>query len=134
MVELLVCMTITGFTMSAMVAGYILAARKAEWTTVCSAAHRLAARQMEQAKGATSTNRLYSLAGTLVETLELPEIGADPLTATVTTTINRVSLNTSVLSGSPHIEMHAVRVECVWDYTDLGPFTNVVCGYCLPVP
>ena len=129
-VEVLVSILIVAFTVSSLVTGWILSAKKTEWSSLSSAAQRLALRRVEQARAARwdlfshpPTNEVVRLAGVETVPLEVPRTDTNRPTATVETTIEMVS-------GSPPLQL--IRVDVVWSYLDRGPFTNTVITYRAP--
>jgi type II secretory pathway pseudopilin PulG len=130
--EVVVSIGIAAFTIGGVIACYLLAAARGEWSSASAAAHRLAMQKMEQWRGArwdlTVTNELLTNAvGELVieeaAVLDTPQTGTNVLPAIARTTI-------SPLAGDRPCVM--VRVDCVWSLPTRGPFTNTLITYRAP--
>ena len=121
--ELVISMGLALGSITAIMGGYRVALYKVEWTSRSMAAQSLAAQRMEQVRAArwepqagTPIDELQSATfPLLVSKLDVPVVGTNAATATVTTTIQ------NVVSDPPS---RWIQVECVWTCGGHGPFTN----------
>jgi prepilin-type N-terminal cleavage/methylation domain-containing protein len=131
LVEVVLSIAIGGILISGMIAGYMQAAVRAEWSAYSLAAQSLAIMRLEQTRAA-KWDRLASppvdqlssnhLAQT-VEVLDIPVTGTNIAYATNFTTV-------TTISTSPPLKM--VRVDCAWSFGSRGVFTNTVFTYRAP--
>lgn len=126
--EVVMSMALAALTIGAIVSGYLLSARRAEWSAYSLAAHSLAMQQMEQTRAAKWDPSGWPPVDELVssnfpvkaEILDIPISGTNVVYATNLTTITS-------LSTSPPLKM--IRVDCSWMFLSRGPFTNTIVTY-----
>lgn len=131
LVEVVLSLAITGITFGAIIFGYIMSARRAEWSGYSLAANSLALQRLEQARAAkwdvlttpvtdevTTTNFPVQIA-----VMDVPISGENITYATNFTTISLVSAN-------PPLKV--IRVDCVWPFKGEGLFTNTLLTYRAP--
>jgi prepilin-type N-terminal cleavage/methylation domain-containing protein len=125
LVEVAVATAIAGLVMAGMFQGYIMASRRAQFSSYSLAATATAMKQMERIVAATwvisgtqSTNLFNPvLTATQTNALCLPSNGTNLVYATNFATVTQLSTN-------PPYAM--VQVQCVWNFMGLGIFTNTV--------
>ncbi|MBI4663658.1 MAG: type II secretion system protein [Verrucomicrobia bacterium] len=128
LMEVVISLSISAMMVGAVITGYTLSTRRAEWSAYSLAAHSLAMQRLEQARAAKwdpngwpSVDELVSSNFPVqVEVLDIPISGTNLVSATNLTTI-------STLSTAPPLKM--IRVDCVWMFLSRGPFTNTVVTY-----
>lgn len=126
--EVVISLSISAITIGAIVTGYTLSTRRAEWSAYSLAAHSLAMQRLEQTRAAKWDPNGWPPVDELVtsnfplrvEVLDIPISGTNLVYATNTTTI-------TALSAQPPLKM--VRVDCTWMFLSRGPFTNSVVTY-----
>ena len=131
LMEVVMALMVAAVAMAGTVAGYILAASRAEWSAFSLAANSLAMMRMEQARAAKWDTQAQPPVDQLepanfpVETnvLDIPISGTNVVYATNFTTI-------TTLSTDPPLKM--IRVDCVWPFARRGPFTNTMITYRAP--
>jgi len=124
-------MAIAALGIGGMVWGYVMSARRAEWSTCSVAAQVMSMRRLEQTRASKwdpfGYQRVDELVSsnfpTLTQPLDIPFIGTNRVLAT-----NSVWI--SDLSVDPPIKV--VRVQCVWSLMARGPFTNELITYRTP--
>lgn len=128
--EVVVSMALAAFTVGGVIACYLTAAQRSEWTTASTAAHQLAMNRMEQLRAARWDDTA-GVTNELVEgvqwgaptVLEVPQTGAGMLWATNQVTVTRLAVDRPVM---------LLRVDCVWSLPTRGPFTNTLVSYRAP--
>jgi hypothetical protein len=130
LVEVVMAAALGSLTVGAGLYGYVLSARRAEWSGYSLAAHSLAVQGVEQARaakwdptGSQPDELVSSNFPSVVNILDIPISGTNIVYATNFTTISYASTN-------PSIKM--IRVDCVWKFIKNGPFTNTVITYRAP--
>src|SRR3954469_2521128 len=125
--EVVIAAALGSLTIGAGLYGYVMSAKRAEWSGYSLAAHSLAVQGIEQARaakwdptGAQADDLVSSNFPVAVNILDIPISGTNIVYATNFTTISYVSTN-------PAIKM--IRVDCVWNFIKRGPFTNTVVTY-----
>lgn len=129
--EVTISLAIAAVSIGGIVYGYISTARRAEWSSYSLAAQSLAMQRQEQTRAAKWDMLAYPVIDELQATnfpvqpeiLDIPISGTNSVYATNYTTI-------TTISTSPHLRQ--IRVDCVWDFMSLGPFTNTVVTYRAP--
>lgn len=128
--EIVIAAALGSITVGAGLYGYVLSAKRAEWSGYSLAAHSLAVQGIEQARaakwdptGAQADDLVSSNFPTAVNILDIPIMGTNIVYATNYTTISYVSTN-------PAIKL--IRVDCVWNFIKRGPFTNTIVTYRAP--
>jgi Tfp pilus assembly protein PilV len=131
--EVLVSIALAATTIGGVIACYLMAAQRSEWSSASGAAHRQVMMRMEQLKAARwdlafTNGELDTLVGGPVaepaQVLDVPQTGFDFLWATNWTTVSNV-----VGSAAP---LRLLRVDCVWSLPTRGPFTNTLITYRAP--
>ena len=123
--EVIVSSGISGLGIAGIISGYVLAAYRADWTSCSVAAQNLAQQRMEEVRAAKWDAHASPVVDELQETnfptiqhnLDLPQVGTNGVTATITTSIRPVSSNPS---------LKVIQVDCVWSNGASGPFTNTL--------
>lgn len=131
LVEVVLSMAISGITIGGIVMGFVMSAKRAEWSAYSLAAHSLAAQRVEQTRAAKWDVLTTPVVDELVDTnfpvqvniLDVPISGNNLTYATNFTTILNISTN-------PSLKM--IRVDCVWPFKDEGSFTNSIITYRAP--
>src|SRR5438093_12475134 len=130
--EVVIAMAITVMSLGGVIAGYIFAARQAEWSAYSLAAQSLASQRLEQTRAAQWLPRSSPALDELVATnfptvpdnvLDMPVSGTNAAYATNFTTITDVS------SGGYKLKM--IRVDCVWSFRQ-RVYSNTVATYRSP--
>ncbi len=111
--------------------GYVMSARRAEWSAYRLAANSMAMGRIEQARASKWDPLGYPAVDELVSTnfpdvvniLDIPISKTNIVYATNTTTI-------SVISTNPPLKM--IRVDCRWRFMRQGNFTNTLVTYRAP--
>lgn len=131
LVEAVLSVAIASLTVGGIVTGYMMSARRGEWSEYSLAAHSLALQRIEQARAVHWDPRAFPPLDELAETnfptaievLDIPVLGTNIVYATNVTTI-------STVSTSPWIKM--IRVDCSWPFLNGRVFTNTVVTYRAP--
>lgn len=131
LVEVVLSIAISGITFGAIVFGYVMSARRAEWSGYSLAANSLAMQRLEQTRAAKwdvlTTPIIDELTATnfpdQVAIMDVPISGGNITYATNYTTITSISTD-------PPLKM--VRVDCVWPFKGEGLFTNTLMTYRAP--
>lgn len=129
--EVTISLAIAAVSIGGIVYGYISSARRAEWSSYSLAAQSLAMQRVEQTRAAKWDMLAYPVVDELQvtnfpvqrEILDIPISGTNTVYATNITTL-------TTISTSPHLRQ--VRVDCVWNFMSMGPFTNTVVTYRAP--
>lgn len=124
-------LAVAAIGISGIVGGYIVAARRAEWSACAAAAQSMALEHLELTRAAKwdplaspAVDELVSSNfPVLIQPLDIPVTKTNVILATNTTTI-------STLTTDPLLRM--VRVDCVWSLPTRGPFTNSITSYRSP--
>ena len=131
LVEVVISMAVGAVLMLAIVRGYILSAKRAEWSAYSLAAQSLALQRLEQARACKWDPEAITPVDELLSTnfqaqvniLDIPYASSNYVYATNFTTI-------SSISTTPPLKQ--VQVECVWGFTNGKKFTNTVVTYRSP--
>ena len=130
LVEVVVALAISVLLLTGIFKGYILASRRAIYTSYSVAADALAMKQMEQIFDASwvpsaGWNNVFDPALTATQTnaLGMPGSSTNLIYATNYATVTQISQN-------PPMAM--IRVDCVWSFMDMGKFTNTVAALRAP--
>jgi hypothetical protein len=124
-------MSISVFTIAAVIYGYAMTSNRAEWSGYSLAAESLAQQRIEQARackwdlGAVPAIDELVSANFPAQTnvLDIPISGTNVVWASNFTTI-------TVVRASPPIK--CIQVDCVWNYRGRRLFTNTVVTYRCP--
>jgi type II secretory pathway pseudopilin PulG len=130
-IEVVLSLAIMGISFGAIVLGYVMSARRAEWSAYSLAANSLAMQRLEQCRAAKWDMLTTPVTDELVASnfvaqaaiLDVPISGENITSATNFTTI-------SLISADPPLKM--VRVDCVWPFKGQGLFTNTLITYRAP--
>ncbi len=130
-IEVVLSLAIMGISFGAIVMGYVMSARRAEWSAYSLAANSLAMQRIEQCRAAKWDMLTTPVTDELVATnfvaqtsiLDVPISGENITSATNFTTI-------TLISADPPLKM--VRVDCVWPFKGQGLFTNTLITYRAP--
>jgi prepilin-type N-terminal cleavage/methylation domain-containing protein len=125
LIEVAVAVAVAALVMAGMFQGYTMASRRAQFSAFQLAANSMAIQQMESIVAATwvisgtSVTNIFSpsLTNTQVNALCLPSSGTNLVYATNYATVQQISTN------PPYV---MVQVSCVWNFMDMGTFTNTV--------
>ena len=121
-------------TVGGVIACYLMAAQRSEWTTASTAAHQLAGDRMAQLRaarwelaweGEPGLNELVS-GGPVWDAptaLAVPNTGGSELWATNLVTVANIGVDRPLM---------LLRVDCVWSLPLRGPFTNTLISYRSP--
>jgi len=128
LMEVVISLAISAITIGAILTGYTLATKRAEWSAYSLAAQSLAMQRLEQTRAAKWDPNGWPPVDELVssnfpvrqEVLDIPISGTNLVYATNFTSI-------TMLSSSPPLKM--IRVDCTWMFISRGPFTNTVATY-----
>jgi type II secretory pathway pseudopilin PulG len=137
--EVVVAIGITALMVGSLITGYVVAARRAEWTAMSEAAQASVVQRMEQVRMArwdlnlfpqvdelVNANKLITNYPSLVVPLFTPLGGTNATVGTNKVTIRNVSTN-------PPIRL--VRVECAWPFgLNRKIYTNALTIYRTPAP
>lgn len=129
--EVVIASAIGAITIGAALYGYVLSAKRAEWSGYSLAANSLALQRLEQTRGARWELDGAETIDEVVSTnfpmqtnvLDIPMSGTNIVWATNYTYIKTVS-------QFPPLRM--IRVDCQWMFMGKGPFTNTVVTYRAP--
>lgn len=129
--EIVISTALGSITIGASIYGYVLAAKRAEWSGYSLAANSLAMQGVEQARAckwdpnaAVPIDQLVSSNFPMrVNILDIPITGTNIVYATNFTTI-------SVVQTNPPLKM--IRVDTLWMFMSDGPYTNTVVTYRAP--
>ena len=129
--EVVISIAVSALSVAAVVSGYVLSARAADWISVSAAADISAQARMEQTRAAKWDTAAIPVVDELMSSnfpvevvaLNIPVVGGGKMYATNRTTILMVSEN-------PPLKY--VQVDCVWSYPNRGPFTNTTVAYRSP--
>lgn len=130
-IEVVLSLAIMGISFGAIVMGYVISARRAEWSAYSLAANSLAMQRLEQCRAAKWDLLTTPITDELVVSnfvaqasiLDVPISGENITSATNFTTITTISAN-------PPLKM--IRVDCVWPFKGQGLFTNTLITYRAP--
>jgi prepilin-type N-terminal cleavage/methylation domain-containing protein len=125
LVEIAVALAISVLLMAGMFKGYTMASRRAQFSSFQLAANAMAMQQMESIVAATwvisgtSVTNIFSpkLTSTQVNALCVPSSGTNLVYGTNYATVRQLS------TYPPYV---MVQVSCVWNFMDMGTFTNTV--------
>lgn len=131
-VEVVISLAIMGIAFGAIVTGYVLSAKRAEWSAYSLAANSLALQRIEQLRAAKWDLNTTPVVDELVSSnfpsgvqlvLDIPASGTNIDYATNFTTI-------TTLSANPPLKM--LQVDCVWSFKGRRLFTNSITTYRAP--
>ncbi len=130
-IEVVLSLAIMGISFGAIVLGYVMSARRAEWSAYSLAANSLAMQRIEQCRAAKWDMLTTPVTDELVASnfvaqasiLDVPISSSNVTSATNFTTITLISAN-------PPLKM--IRVDCVWPFKGQGLFTNTLITYRAP--
>lgn len=153
--EVLIAVIIVALVCGTIFNGYVLGAKRGQWTGYSLAAQSLAVQSLEQARSAvwdiamgntevtnmTLFNKVLTVSGSdwtmtgyTTNILDIPWKGTNYVLAT-----NFVSISTFFENGTtnPWVQMQSIRVDTVWPFDGWGNFstqcyTNTVCTYMAP--
>lgn len=131
LLEVLVSIAITAVTIAVSVNGYVMSAKRAEWSAYSLAAQSLAVQRLEQARaakwdpyGSPSVDLVVPASfPPQVNVLDVPVSGTNIVYATNFTSI-------TVISTNPPLK--AIYVECVWPFMHGRIYTNSIISYRAP--
>jgi hypothetical protein len=129
--EVVIATALGSITIGASIYGYVLAAKRAEWSGYSLAANSLAMQGVEQARackwdpnGTPPVDQLVTANFPMkINILDIPITGTNIVYATNYTTITEIRAN-------PPLKM--IRVDCQWMFMSDGPYTNTVVTYRSP--
>lgn len=129
--ETVISLGIVTLTISGSINGYVLTAKRAEWSAYSLAAHSLAMQRLEQTRAAKWDTAAYPPVDLMVQgnfvpvtnILDVPVAGSNIVYAISYTSVTNLSAN-------PPMKM--VRVDTVWPFMSQGLFTNTVISYRAP--
>lgn len=131
LVEAVISLAVMGMAAGGIIYGYLMASRRAEWSSYSLAAQSLAMQRIEQARSAKWDPLGYPPVDELqagnfpeqIEILDLPMASTNLVRATNITTI-------TALSSNPPLKM--IQVECVWSFHWKSLHTNKIVTYRAP--
>jgi type II secretory pathway pseudopilin PulG len=131
LVEVVLSLAIMGISFGTIIMGYVMSARRAEWSAYSLAANSLAMQRIEQCRAAkwdllttpTTDELVAANFPALPSVLDVPISGINITFATNFTTISTISAN-------PPLKM--IRVDCVWPFKNESLFTNTLITYRAP--
>lgn len=129
--EVVIASAVGALTIGSVIYGYVISARRAEWSGYSLAANSLAMQGVEMARAckwdllaAVPVDQLVSSNfPTRTNILDIPVSGTNVVWSTNFTTIKTVST-------APPLKM--IRVDCVWKFQSKGPYTNTIVTYRAP--
>lgn len=129
--EIVIASAVGMIMIGAAIYGYILAAKRAEWSGYSFAANSLAVQAMEQARSSRWDPLAYpeiddfkgSNFPPQIAILDLPISGTNVVYAT-----NFITITT--MQENPPLRM--IRVDCCWSFIRKGVFTNTIITYRAP--
>jgi hypothetical protein len=129
--EIIIASCLGMITIGASIYGYVLSAKRAEWSGYSLAANSLAMQRIEQARACKWDPLAFPAVDELVSTnypmqiniLDIPTTGTNIVYATNFTAITMVQAN-------PPLKM--IRVDCCWMFLNKGPYTNTLVSYRAP--
>ena len=131
LVEVMISVVIAGICIGGIFQGYVLSARRVEWSGISYAAQALAIQRVEQARSCkwdtdAGVDELIAANFPMQTNLmDLPVTGTNFLIGTNFTTISDISTNPPLL--------RMIWVDCVWRFALTGRlFTNTVVTYRSP--
>lgn len=131
--EVVMAIAVMGMIFAGVLSGYVLSARRAEWSGYSLAAHALAIQQLEQARSAKwdvmdtpAVNEITNLPAVTWAALDLPISGTNAVFAT-----NYVSVTSILTSSNPPVSVQMVQVRTVWPFRGEF-FTNTIANYFAP--
>ncbi|HEY1171827.1 MAG TPA: prepilin-type N-terminal cleavage/methylation domain-containing protein [Verrucomicrobiae bacterium] len=129
--EVVISVAISAIAIGGIIYGYIISARRAEWSGYSLAAHAAALQVLERTKAAKWDPSRDPVVDMLT-TANFPEervLMDIPITGTnMVYGINKINIYT--ISTSPHIKM--IRVDCEWPFMNGRIYTNTVVTYRSP--
>jgi type II secretory pathway pseudopilin PulG len=129
--EVVISLAIASISVGSIMYGYVISAKRAEWSGYSLNAHTLAMQALERARSA----RWDPTASPAVDMLttnnfprervlmDMPVTGTNAIYAT-----NYITIAT--ISSSPPVKM--IRVDCVWHFMNGRLYTNTVASYRTP--
>ena len=132
--EVVVSLAITGLLISALVSGYYITSRRAEWSGLSVAATEWASRRIEQVRGARWDVNAYPAVDELT-VANFPKLVAPLNTVARGTNSGVLATNTvyfQTVSATPPVRM--IKVECVWRFVSGILQTNLMVIYRTPEP
>lgn len=131
--EVIVAVGITALVLGSLINGYLITARRAEWTAMSEAAQQIVHQRLEQARGARwdliaawPVDELVATNfPTVVVPLYTPMGGTNCVLGTNVTTIRQVSV-------TPPLKL--IRTECHWRFVNGRLYTNSLMLYRTPNP
>ena len=129
--EVVISVAISSIAIGGIMYGYVISAKRAEWSGYSLAAHTAALQVLERSRAAKwdptrdpvmdmLTTNQFPVESVL---MDIPVTGTNAVYATVRTSI-------STISASPHIKM--IRVDCTWPFMNGRTYTNTVVTYRSP--
>lgn len=122
---------ILGLAIGGILYGYMMSARRAEFSAYNLAAESLALQRLEQTRATSWQPNNYPVKDELQASnfpnqtlvLDVPLQGTNIVNATIYTTITTITTN-------PPVRM--IRVDCAWPFPNRGTITNTVVTYRSP--
>lgn len=129
--EVVMSVAISSIAIGGIIYGYIVSAKRAEWSGYSLAAHAAAMQVLERARAAKWDPSRDPVMDTLTMAnfpqeqvlMDIPVSGTNAVYGTVKTTI-------TTISTSPAIKM--IRVDCTWPFMNGRTYTNTVVTYRSP--
>lgn len=130
--EVVISVAIAALCIGGIIYGYVISARRAEWSGYSLAAHTAAIQVIERIRSARwdptanppvdlVTSNQFPATESLL--LDIPVQGTNVISVTAKTTITTISVN-------PPLKM--VEVECTWPFSNGRTYTNKVVTYRSP--
>jgi len=125
LVEVVIALAITGLTLGGIVAGYIYCLTAAVKAELVQAANARAMERIEEIHSARWVTSVWPNVDQLVATnfpdevvsLDMPGSGSGGTSATIKTTISKISLNPPI---------RRIRVDCIWQFRGAAWMTNTI--------
>lgn len=130
-IEVVLSLAIMGISFGAIILGYVMSARRAEWSAYSLAANSLAMQRLEQSRAAKWDLLTTPITDELVAANfqeQRAELDVPITTDNITYATNFTTIST--ISANPPLKM--VRVDCVWPFKGRGLFTNTLITYRAP--
>lgn len=130
--EVVISVAIAAICIGGIIYGYVISARRAEWSGYSLAAHTAAIQVIERIRAARwdptanppvdlVTSNQFPVTESLL--LDIPVQGTNVVSVTARTTISTISVN-------PPLKM--IEVECTWPFSNGRTYTNKVVTYRSP--
>jgi hypothetical protein len=129
--ELVIASALGMITIGASFYGYVLSAKRAEWSAYSLAANSLALQRLEQTRACRWDPLAAITVDELVGAKFPPQIGVLDIPSSGTNTVYATNYTTiTTIQSDPPLRL--IRVDCCWMFSKKGPFTNTVATYRAP--